>query len=95
MTDPRACRPLLVTTAFPCVQDPIQIPCQIQNAWSISLGILGLKIQLPLRPVDLPPLERADFAHSHAAIVGKGHGDLNVIGQCPSERKKVLVLKEA
>jgi hypothetical protein len=95
MTDPRASRPLRATTAFPCEQDPIEISCEIQHAGSIGLGVLGLKIQLAFRPVHLPPLQRTDFAHSHAAVIGKARGNLTVIGQRPSESEKVFMFEEA
>ena len=77
------------------MQHPIEIPCEVQHAGGIGLGVLGLKIQLPFRPIDLPPLERANFSHSHAAVIRKTRCDLTVIGQRASEREKVFMLKEA
>ena len=95
VTDPETGGPLLVTTAFPCVQNSIKIPREIQHARRIGLGVLGLKIEFAFRPVDLPPLKRTDFAHPHATVIGKTRSDLRIIGQRASEREEVFILEKS
>ena len=77
------------------VQDPIEISGEIEHARRIGFGVLGVEIQLIFRPMGLPPLQRTDFAHSHAAVVGQACSDLTVIGQDASEREKVFMLEKA
>lgn len=57
----------------------MKIAREEEDSRGIRLCILCSKIELSFGPVDLPPLERADLPHPHAAVVGKTDGDLCVI----------------